>query len=133
NPDDYTLTTTDGTAYHYNQFSGLQTSIDTNGNTLTFSSTGIVSSSGQSIQFVRDAQGRITSIIDPHGKALIYGYDGSGNLTSFKDVVGVTSTYQYLASPAHFLSAAFDGLGHLSVGATYDAQRRLLSTSDALG
>ncbi len=41
NPDAYTLTTKDGTAYRYQQSTGLEKVTDRNGQSLTFTSTGI--------------------------------------------------------------------------------------------
>jgi YD repeat-containing protein len=102
NPQGFTLTTKDGTDYQYNQFTGLKSATDLNGNTLTFSSTGIVSSTGVSIQFVRDNQGRISQIIDPAGHAITYEYDTAGNLTEETDQVGRESEISYLDAPAHY-------------------------------
>ncbi len=45
-----------------------------NGNTLTVTAAGITSSTGLSVPFVRDAQGRITKITDPLGKEYMYTY-----------------------------------------------------------
>ena len=68
NPSQYKLTTKDGTVYRYDQNLGLIDVTDKNGNKLTFSDEGIVSSTGAEVDFIRDAQGRITEIIDPDGK-----------------------------------------------------------------
>ena len=46
----------------------LQSIQDLHGNTLTVTATGITSSTGLSVPFVRDTQGRITQITDPLGK-----------------------------------------------------------------
>src|SRR5262249_15132190 len=62
NPDVYHLTVLDGTVYTYDQYKGLQQVVDPNGNTLTVSAAGIISSSGPSIVFKRDAQNHITEI-----------------------------------------------------------------------
>jgi RHS repeat-associated protein len=133
NPDDYRLTTPDGTVFQYNQFTGLHTATDRNGNSITVTANGITSSLGQSIPFVRDAQGRITRITDPAGKTIVYQYDAAGNLIQVTDEAARTSTYQYLTSPAHYMSVAVDPLGHQAVGGSYDDQGRLVSTHDALG
>lgn len=133
NPEDYRLTTKDGTAYRYNQFTGLQDITDRNGNVLTFTATGITSSTGQSIQFVRDAQGRITQIIDPNGHALDYAYDAHGDLTAFTDQAGLTSTYTYRTDHPHYLDSMTDAQGHRALKTAYDDQGRLASTQDALG
>jgi RHS repeat-associated protein len=133
NPDEYRLVTPDGSVYRYNQFTGLESATDTNGNVLTVTPNGITSSTGQAIQFVRDASGRITKIIDPAGHAISYGYDAAGNLVSVTNQIGKTSTYQYLTSPAHYLSAAFDASGNRAIGATYDATGRLTGVQDGVG
>jgi RHS repeat-associated protein len=140
NPRDFALTTKDGTVYQYNEFAGLQSITDTNGNVLTFSPSGITSSTGQSIQFVRDAQGRITKIIDPAGHSLTYEYDASGNLLSATNQAGVESDYQYATTPAHYLTAANQPEPGCTcqqtaspVFASYDLNGRLISTRDALG
>ena len=133
NPDDYTLTTTDGTKYQYNQFNGLQKVTDPNGNTLTYTANGITSSIGASVTFTRDGQGRITKITDPDGHFLTYRYDASGDLAAVTDADGMTTTYGYLATPAHFLSTATDALGHQTFQAQFDANGRLTSSIDALG
>jgi YD repeat-containing protein len=55
------------------------------GNKLTFSDAGIVSSTGKSVTFERDAQGRIVSVVDPDGKKVKYEYDTKGDLVAVKD------------------------------------------------
>jgi choice-of-anchor A domain-containing protein/RHS repeat-associated protein len=133
NPQEFTLTTPDGVAYRSSRFTGLEKITDLNGNTLTATHDGIFSSTGVSIQFVRDAEGRITQITDPNGNPLVYTYDAAGNLTSSSDQAGLTTSYEYLSSPAHYLSAVIDPQGRRSVVAAYDAQGRLISNTDALG
>jgi RHS repeat-associated protein len=76
----YELNTKDGTKYIINATTGdLETVTDSNGNTLTYSDTEIVSSSGTKITFERDAQGRITSVTDPAGAKVVYEYDNHGD------------------------------------------------------
>ena len=62
-----------------------------------------LSSTGESIEFVRDDQGRITQIIDPSGAELDYAYNASGDLISFTDQVDNTTTFEYSEERAHFL------------------------------
>ena len=88
NPREYTLTTKNGTRYVHDQFDGLRRMIDLNGNTLTFSATGIVASSGRRIEFRRDAFGRMSELVDSAGNVVRYGYDGSGDLVSVTDALG---------------------------------------------
>jgi hypothetical protein len=67
NPDVYHLTTPDGMRYHYDQFKGLQEVLNPNGSRITFTDAGITSSTGLTVPFHRDAQGRIAAILDPTG------------------------------------------------------------------
>ncbi|MBL8823222.1 MAG: tandem-95 repeat protein [Planctomycetia bacterium] len=120
NPDSYNLTMTDGTIYRYNQHTGLREVVDPNGNTLTFGADGITSSLGVSIQFLRDARGRIAEIIDPSGKSLRYTYDAAGNLVNYSDQLHQQTQYQYLASPAHYISRLIDPRGNTALEMQYD-------------
>lgn len=139
NPQNYTLTTKDNVSYHYNQFSGLQSITDLNGNTLRVTKDGIFSdATGTSIQFVRDAAGRIKQIIDPAGHAINYEYDAAGNLLEVANQVGNESEYTYLASPAHYMSSANDpscGCAMTSPGEfmAYGPDGRLSMVVDLLG
>ena len=69
-PDQFLLTLPDGRAALISRQFGLQTLKDLNGNQLTITSAGITHSSGKSISFLRDGQGRITQITDPAQKLL---------------------------------------------------------------
>nr|WP_161501616.1 putative Ig domain-containing protein [Rhodopirellula sp. SM50] len=120
NPDTYTLTTKEGLKYRYNQFDGLQTITDLNGNTVTFSDDGISHSSGTSVDFVRDAKGRITEVVQPSGDTLVYQYDVGGDLRSFTDLAGLTTSYTYRDTPAHYLDQAFDPQGDAVLTAVYE-------------
>ena len=133
NPDTFHLTTKDNLTYTYNKFTGLQSVSDLNGNTLTVTANGVTSSTGVSIQFVRDEEGRITQIIDPADHTLNYAYDSAGNLISSADQTNLTTTYQYSDNPLHYLSKVIDPLGHTLVAPSYDAQGRLITLSDGLG
>lgn len=139
NPSNYRLTLKDGTAYTYSQTAGLQLVTDLNGNHLNFGAAGIQhfssgqASSDQHVDFVRDAQGRITSIVDPNGKSLIYTYDGSGDLRAFRDQVDDSTRYSYNTSRRHYLDTIVDPLGHRAVRTEYDADGRIKSVTDALG
>jgi RHS repeat-associated protein len=133
NPDEFMLTTKDGNVYRYNDNTGLESITTPGGVVVTFTAAGITSSTGQSITFLRDAQGRIGEIVDPAGNVLKYSYDASGNLATETNQIGETTSYQYLAMPAHYLAAVIDPMGHRTVGVTYDAQGRVTGTTDALG
>ncbi|HJQ24187.1 MAG TPA: PKD domain-containing protein, partial [Blastocatellia bacterium] len=75
NPRVFQLTTGEGLKYVIEEGVGLRSMTDLNGNTLQINSSGIIHSSGKSIVFTRDSQGRITQITDPAGNVMSYGYD----------------------------------------------------------
>ena len=104
-----------------------------NGETLTFTSTGVTSSAGGlTVAFTRDAQGRITEVRDPAGKVFRYSYDAAGDLISVTLPDTPTPvTYTYDAS--HLLLKAVDARGNPAATATYYSDGRLESVTDALG
>jgi RHS repeat-associated protein len=120
NPSNYTLTTKDGLKYRYNETGGLQTITDLNGNVVTFTEAGITHSEGQSIQFVRDHRDRITEIIDPAGNSVTYEYNVAGDLVSFTNQSGLTTRYEYLDDPDHYLDQALDSLDRRVLKAVYE-------------
>jgi RHS repeat-associated protein len=120
NPDNYNLTLTNGTIYRYNQQTGLKEVVDPNGNKLTFSPDGVISSLGVSIQFLRDAQGRIAEIIDPSGMSFKYAYDGSGNLSSVMDQIDNKTQFEYSTTHEHYLSKLIDPRGNTVLQMQYD-------------
>lgn len=132
NPSQYRLITKDGTTYRYDQYQGLLDITDRNGNKLTYTDAGIFSSTGQSVNFNRDAQGRIAEIIDPAGKAILYGYDAKGNLVSVTDQAGLVSRHTYLTNP-NYLEQIIDPRGKAVIRTEYDAKGRVKATKDALG
>ncbi len=74
NPRVYTLVTRDQVRYTYDQFDGLLSIQDRHDVRLTYSDSGIFSSTGASIAWTRDALGRITQITDPDGQPIRYTY-----------------------------------------------------------
>jgi RHS repeat-associated protein len=133
NPTDYKLTTKAGLTYTYDQFEGLEEIRDRNGNTITFNDAGITSSTGATVQFARDAQGRITKVIDPAGKAIQYSYDAKGDLIKVTDQAGLSTTHDYLDTRSHYLEDIIDARGKTVIQTQYDAQGRVIGTTDALG
>lgn len=127
----FRLTTEDGTVYLVDQRGGVKSVTDTNGNSLTITRDGITHSSGTSVSFARDAQGRINAITDPAGNALTYAYDANGDLTSFHDRESSTTAYAY--NNAHFLLSITDPRGLPPIRNEYDDTGRLLSHTDAFG
>jgi RHS repeat-associated protein len=130
----YLLTSKDGTQYEINATNGdLESVTDTNGNTLTYSDTEIKSSTGVSVTFERDNQGRIISVTDPLGQKVVYGYDPKGDLVSVTDRDGNTTQFGYNSSRAHYLEKIVDPLGREAVKTEYDEQGRLKKTANASG
>jgi RHS repeat-associated protein/uncharacterized repeat protein (TIGR01451 family) len=129
-PQQFRLTSTDGTVYILDRRAGLVSATDRAGNTLTVSSTGITSSLGLSITFTRDAQGRITKITGPANEQLTYAYSAAGNLASFTDQVGQTVSYTYDAD--HNLLVTKDPLNRPFRTLQY-TDGRLTAVIDALG
>jgi RHS repeat-associated protein len=131
NPTVFQLTTAEGFTYVIDQTLGATSVADPNGNRLTINASGITSSAGQSVAFIRDAQGRITQIADALGNVLTYSYSGTGDLSTFVDRVGNTTTYSY--DTTHLLTNIVAPNGEQAVKNVYDAQGRLVSTTDASG
>ncbi|HXM51466.1 MAG TPA: PKD domain-containing protein [Pyrinomonadaceae bacterium] len=127
----FKYTAEDGTAYVIDQRTRLQSIADTNNNSLTIGSGGIIHSSGKSITFARDTLGRITSITDPNGNSQTYTYDTNGDLVSFTDNENNTSTYTYDAN--HRLLTIHDPRGIQPIRNDYDADGRLISHTDGFG
>ncbi len=103
----YTLTAPDGTVYQIDAARGVQKETLPGGEQLYYSGSGISSSSGGAIRFIRDASGRITSIEAPDGSRVVYSYDSSGNLVSAHNAAtGASSRYGYAVNDVHLLSLA---------------------------
>ncbi len=130
-PRRYTLTTVEGYVYALDQDFGIRTVTDPNGNTLTYSSAGIVHSSGTSVNFTRDGQGRITRITDPNGNQINYSYNVNGDLSSVTDQLGNVTQHRYNRS--HGLTEYTDPLGITPLRNIYDDEGRLVATEDADG
>jgi len=98
NPPGYIYTDPSGTQYNINANGSLQSVVDRVGNALTITPAGITSSTGLSVPFVRDSQGRITRITDTLGNQYLYAYDTNGNLA--------TVTYPNITQPTTYTYAA---------------------------
>ena len=133
NPNTYRLITKQGITYEYDQYQGLQTVSDRNGNILTYTDNGIFSSTGQSITFNRDPQGRILEIIDPEGNSIEYSYDVNGDLVTVEDRTDAVTTFKYEDSEPHYLTEIVDPLGRSGVVAEYDSQGQISRIVDADG
>jgi RHS repeat-associated protein len=131
----YVLTTKEGLVYEIDAKTGdLLTATDANGNKLTFSDAGIVSSTGKSVTFERDAQGRIVSVVDPDGKKVKYEYDTKGDLVAVKDREENPTQFKYEDEDRpHFLTEVIDPLGRSGVKTEYDDSGRLKYMVDTNG
>ena len=103
----YTLTSPDGTVYNISATGGVTEEILPGGQQLYYSGSGITSSTGVGVSFIRDAAGRIISIEGPDGTRVVYSYDAQGNLVSAHNTVsGLNSRYGYTAAAPHLLTLA---------------------------
>src|SRR5437879_11566963 len=99
---------------------------------LTVTANWITISTGLSVPFVRDGQGRITKITDPVGKEYNYGYNGSGELSSVT-YPSIVTPAQYAYDATHLLTSETDRRGNPSGASTYFADGKLKSVTDAVG
>uniref|UniRef100_UPI0016857BDF RHS repeat protein n=1 Tax=Oscillatoria sp. FACHB-1407 TaxID=2692847 RepID=UPI0016857BDF len=130
----YILTTKDGTQYEIDARSGdLLKVTDLNGNSLTYTDAGVFSSTGQSITFERDAQGRIVSVQDPMQEYIRYEYNAQGDLISVTDREQNTTRMEYNGERPHYLDRIIDPLDRPGVRNEYDEQGRLQFMVDAKG
>ena len=129
-PDVYLLTTREGIKYTISQSQGIQRVEDAAGNVVSITPGGIRSSAGRSIEFQRDAAGRIISIVDPKGALLAYTYDALGRLSSARDALGQVTSYQYSGNSALITAVIAPG-GCQPLRNSYGADGRLASSLDA--
>jgi RHS repeat-associated protein len=117
----------------------LQSLKDLNGNELTLTASGITSSSGLNVPFVRDGQGRITQITDTAGNVYRYTYNAAGDLVTVQapvsapgvtPAVTLTTTYGYDAR--HLLTSELDPKGGTGT-TTYYPDGKVQSVTDAAG
>ncbi|TWU04986.1 FG-GAP-like repeat-containing protein [Stieleria varia] len=130
----YVLTTRDGIVYRVNGSNGtLSSAADRNRNTLKFSSSGITTSSGLSVNIGRDALGRINRITDLNGESTFYTYDPSGDLTAVQDREGNLTLFEYSTGREHYLTRVEDPLGRTTGRTEYDENGRLSTLVDIGG
>lgn len=117
----WTMTLKDGTVYTFPMSAGSTTPAcqavlsiqDRYANKLSITRgnhcqlTNITSPNGRYINFVTDAQQRITQATDNIGRSVLYSYDGAGRLSTVTDAGGGVTTF------------------------TYDSQNRMLTIEDA--
>lgn len=129
NPDGtYTLREKGGRRYLFDLDGNLGSIIDRNENQLDISYDNscpldIDDGNGRKIDFVKDPNGKITSITDPDGRRVLYDYDSNGNLISVTDPMGNVTRYTYNAD--HDLTGIIDSRGNNIYSITYDSQERV--------
>lgn len=128
-PQNFLLTRYDGMKFYFNLGTGLYKIEDTYGRTIEITEDGIIYSDGSSISFIRDTEGRITSITDGTYK-ITYSYDSNGDLVSVVDKSGNTSSFTY---ENHLITGISNAAGITVSTNSYDDDGRLISTTDANG
>ena len=131
----FTLVTKEGLTFNIDGASGdLISVMDRNDNELTFTESGVFSSTGVSVTLERDARGRVTAVVDPNGDRVQYEYDANGDLVSVTDREGnVTRMVYGEPSRPHYLTEVIDPLGRTGIRSEYDAEGRLVKMIDANG
>ncbi len=129
NPRRYNLTTKEGVRYEMDEIDGIKLIRDRNGNTLTFTPTAILSSTGVQLTLTRDGQNRITNIREPGGAELRYTYDAAGNLSTVADQLNQI-TRNFYENPAfpNYLTRSQDPSGRDVIRNVYDATGRLTAS-----
>jgi RHS repeat-associated protein len=147
----FVFTAPNGIKYTFNSDGSVASKTDRNGNTLTYSASGITWSnpntgSSKQITFTRDGNNNITEIYDPIAPAptgppvLTYAYDSNGNLTNAARLIqrspAVYENTGYAYTNANFIynvTAITDPRGITSSRYEYDSAGRLTKQFDALG
>lgn len=96
NPRRFRITFPDGVEYVVDETLGLMSIRDLNGNTVTRTPAGLFHSNGQSVEFARDADGRITEMTDPLGNSVVYEYDATGRLVATTNRVGDATRFAWI-------------------------------------
>ncbi len=132
NPQVYKLTLLDGSYFVVDQDrGGVIESGDANGNKVAWDANAIRHSAGETIDFARDAQGRITGISDAAGRGMQYRYDVLGNLSEVVDADGHSTKLKY--GPNHYLKEIIDARGIRAARTEYDSEGRMIRQINANG
>ncbi len=120
-PEFFTYTDPHGTEYRMTASGELKSIKDRQDNTLSFEPNGIISNTGKSVTFERDAQHRITKVLPPR-------FFGPGT-----GAIEYIYTYENGDLTALQLPPTIGPPGQEVVRHTYDAAHRLLTTVDPRG
>jgi len=130
----YTLTGPDGTVYYLSAASGVVQENLPGGQILYYSGSGITSSTGDAVRFIRNAAGRITTIEAPNGAQEVYAYDAQGNLVEAHNTVsGQSSNYGYAAGNPHLLTLATAPAAGSGAAVSYGATTQVTPLTANLG
>lgn len=143
-PTEFVYTEPDGTQLLLSMTGGLLDELQSDGNCLNFSTSGIASyvgatslagcgggTAGAALTINRDGLGRVTSIVTPTGATYTYTYDAAGDLVTVTPPAPTADdTYTYDA--AHDLLTQH-GPGTPLTTLTYDSSGRLVKVTDAAG
>jgi RHS repeat-associated protein len=133
----YTLRETDGSLTVFNPNGSLNYTEDTNHNKITANYTNglltsLVDSTGDTVSFAYNAQGRVPHVTDPVGRVTAYSYDATGKLLmSVADETG-TTMYTYGRSPGAVNADALSSIAYpdgTHTDFTYNSQGQLASES----
>jgi RHS repeat-associated protein len=141
NPTRFRLTTKEGTMFILDEKQGLLEMRDLQGNTLSVSTDKVTAvqnaPSGpitRSISIHRDASNRVDYIQDSSGQSLDYSYDDQGRLSSFTDrELNITQFKYENAKFPHYLTKIIDPRGTTAIRSEYDDAGRLVKQIDASG
>ena len=135
NPQQFKLTTKDGTVYYLDKSFGIRQIKDRHGNTLSYTHNGIQHSNGAGLIFTRDNNDRIVQVDAPDGRVLNYTYDGDGNLEGAFDPKQLETRfiYQQSADLVHQLSEIYGADGKRLFKAEFDDKGQLIHQRDGLG
>jgi RHS repeat-associated protein len=131
NPTRFVLTTQAKQVLHLDAATGLVSEADRNGNTVTIDAAGIHASNGASIDFSRDAAGRISAATLPGGHAIQYAYTPSGDLGSVTYPNGTVIAHTYDSD--HLLQGSSGNGGTAFSQQRYDDEGRLVEIIDGEG
>jgi RHS repeat-associated protein len=130
-PRRFKLTAKDGQVLTLSVERGLEKIEDPRGRSLTIDDSGVHSSTGKSIVFTRDGDGRISKITGPSGETYEYTYSAAGDLARVKDANGRTVSHEYDGD--HNLREQKDPAGRPFQTLTYDDAGRLTAITDGAG
>mgnify|MGYP006273400635 FL=1 len=134
NPTIYELETEEGMVYRISEVDGLLEVRDPQGGVLSVDADGWQSTWGARVDYLRDADGRITDIvlIGEDGSTELarvsYAYDANGNLIEVLDAAGGSSGYDY-DNPdfPHHVTATRDANGDPMAQVVYDEEGRMVA------